>query len=129
MRRRVVVVATSEVRREALGALISSDDEVHIVVPAVEQTRLEWLANDDDDARNEAERVGGTLAKAAPGDAASVDVKPDGPSLAVRDAIAEYQPDAVVLALREGEDASWLETNPSIARWIDGVPVTRLRVC
>jgi hypothetical protein len=125
---RVVVVSSSEISRAALADAVSADDEVFVVVPAVEQSRLQWLANDEDRARVEARAVGESIARAAPGDAAEVDVKPDSPQQVVRDAIAEHQPDRIVLALREGEDATWLEEGEldELPHEIDGVPVERI---
>ena len=125
--RRVVVVASSEIERGQLEGVLAADDELHVVVPAVEQSRLQWLANDEDDARAEAMRVGHDIADEAPADVADVDVKPDPPSQAVLDAIAEHKPDLVVVAVREGEEATWLEEGElDFASEIEGVPVTRL---
>jgi hypothetical protein len=127
---RVVVVASSELGRDALADTISPDDDVHVVVPAVKQSRLQWLTNDEDAARADARAVGESIAEAAPAEAAGVEVKPDPPQQVVRDAIAEYRPDRIVLALREGEDASWLEEGEleEFPREIDGVPVERIRL-
>ena len=55
---RVVVVSSSEIEPGALSDVVSADDELHIVVPAVEQSRLQWLANDEGDARKDAAAVG-----------------------------------------------------------------------
>lgn len=127
---RVVVVSSSEVGREALAGAVSADDELFVVVPAVEQSRLQWLANDEDAARAEARAVGEAVAEAAPADAAAVDVKPDSPRQVVADAIAEHRPDRVVVALREGEEATWLEEDEldALPREIDGVPVERIEI-
>jgi hypothetical protein len=109
---------------------VSPDDEVHVVVPAVEQSRLQWLFNDEDKARAQALRVGRSIARSAPADDVDVEAKPDPPQQAVRDAIAEFRPDRIVLALREGDDASWLEEGEldEAPRAIDGVPVERVRL-
>lgn len=125
---RVVVVASSEVDRRALESVLSSGDELHVVVPAVEQSRLQWLANDDGDARAEAERVGEAIGDAAPADTSSVEVKPDTASQLVLDAIAEHNPDRIIVAVREGENATWLEEGEfdEVPAEIEGVPVTRM---
>jgi hypothetical protein len=51
-RRNVLVITSVErpvaVLREALGRDV---DELRVVVPAVKQSRLQWLTNADDDAR------------------------------------------------------------------------------
>jgi hypothetical protein len=125
---RVVVIATSKVDRDALDAVLEPDDELHVVIPAVEQSRLQWLASDEDEARADAEEIGEQIERDAPGDAATVDVKPDAPSQVLRDAIAEHAPDRIVVAVRDGESASWLEEDEleRLPAAIDGVPVTRL---
>lgn len=123
-----MVVARSEVDRKALESVLSSGDELHVVVPAVEQSRLQWLTNDEGDARAEAERVGEAIGDAAPADTSSVEVKPDTASQLVLDAIAEYNPDRVIVAVREGENATWLEEGEfdEVPAEIEGVPVTRV---
>ena len=91
---------------------------------------LQWLPHPEDDARAEAQVVGDAVAKDAPADASEVDVKPDPPQQVVRDAIAEHQPDRVLVALRDGEEASWLEEGglDELPAEIDGVPVDRIRI-
>ena len=127
---RVVVVATSSVERSILAGHLEADDELFVVVPAVEQSRLAWLTNDESDAREEAQAVGESIAADAPPAAPAVDVKPDVPSQAVRDAIAEHRPDRIIVAVREGDDATWLEADEldRVPGQIAGVPVTRVEI-
>ena len=127
---RVVVVATSSVDPSVLAEHLEADDELFVVAPAVEQSRLAWLTNDETDARNEAQAVGETIAAEAPPTEAAVDVKPDPPSQAVLDAIAEHRPDRIIVAVREGEDATWLEADElnRVPGRIAGVPVTRVEI-
>lgn len=128
--KRVVVVASSEVPQELLDELVGPDDELHVVVPAVEQSRLQWLANDEDEARAEAESVGEEIGRAAPAEPSSVSVKQDDPSQLVVDAVAEHKPDFIILALRQGEDATWLEQGElgAMPSQIEGVPLVRVRI-
>ena len=127
---RVVVVASSEIPRDALGDAVAPEDDVRIVVAAVEQSRLQWLANDEDEARARAREVATSISDAVPAGATDVDVKPDPPEQVVRDAVAEHRPDRIVLALREGDDASWLEDGAldELRGEIGGVPVERIRL-
>ena len=127
---KIVVVSSSEIAREALAHLVSPEDELFVVVPAVEQSRLQWLANDEGEAREEARAVGEAVAQAAPTDASDVDVKPDAPHQVVRDAIAEHRPDRIVVALRDGEEATWLEEDEldALPAQIDGVPLERVQI-
>jgi hypothetical protein len=125
---RVVVVATSPVDRDELAEHVDPTDELVVVVPAVEQSRLDWLANDEDAARGRARAVGKTVAAEAPAEAETIEVKPDSASQAVLDAIAEHDPDRIVAVVRKGEDATWLEDRERIPAELGGVPVTRVNV-
>jgi hypothetical protein len=127
---RVVVVASSDVATDVLEAYVAPDDELHVVVPAVEQSRLQWLANDEDGARARAEAVGEEIGRTAPTVPVETAARPDAPSQVVRDAIAEHGPDRVLLVVRGGEDATWLETgeDAQVPPLIDGVPVYRISV-
>lgn len=127
---RVVVVSSSKLDKDALWGVVAPDDELHVVVPVVKQSRLQWLTNDEDEARADAQAVGDKVAKDAPANASDVDVKPDPPQQVVRDAIAEHRPDRVVVALRDGEDATWLEEGglDELPGAIDGIPVDRIRI-
>jgi hypothetical protein len=125
---RVVVVATSPVDRDELAEHVDPTDELVVVAPAVEQSRLDWLANDEDAARGRAHAVGETIAQEAPADAETIEVKPDSASQAVLDAIAEHDPDRIVAVVRKGEDATWLEDAERIPGELGGVPVTRVSV-
>lgn len=127
---RVVVVSSSQLDRSVLSEVVSAEDELYVVVPAVEQSRLQWLTNDEGSARSDAREVGEAIGRAAPGEASEVDVSPDTPNQVVLDAIAEHQPDRIVVALREGEEATWLEDGglDELPREIDGVPVIRISI-
>lgn len=59
-----------------------------------------------------------------------VEVKSDLPRQLVLDAIAEHDPAKVVVALREGEDGTWLEEGEldELPTEIEGVPVVRISV-
>jgi hypothetical protein len=124
----VVVVASSEVDPRTLADHVEPDDELHVVVPAVEQSRLQWLTNDESDARARADEVGGEILAEAPASGGTVDVKRDPPSRAVLDAIAEHDPDRILVVLRTGEDATWLEQGElaQVPGEIAGVPITRV---
>ena len=125
---RVVVVSSSQIERAALADAVSAEDELYVVVPAVRQSRLQWLFNDEDKARAEARIVGKSIAREAPAEASEIEVKPDPPEQAVLDAIAEFRPDRIVIALHEGDDATWLEEGGTegLPSSIDGIPVDRI---
>jgi hypothetical protein len=95
--------------RTALGEDIG---EVHVVAPAVEQSRLQWLTNAEDDAREEAERTAEEVASSATaGDAERVEAEAgdSDPLLAVEDALRTFDADEIVVVTRTGKGASWLE--------------------
>lgn len=127
---RVVVVAGAEIEPDALAEVVSDDDELYVVVPAVEQSRVQWLFNDEDEARAEAREVGESIARNAPADPSEIEVKPDPPDQAILDAVAEFRPERIVVALREGDDASWLEDDGpnGLPSEIEGIPVERIRL-
>ena len=103
----VIIVASAEFDREC-SATISQPRQAHVVIAAVEQSPLQWLANDEGDARARAE-ASATDHEAAPTDTSSVDVKPDLPEQLVRDALTEHGPRPHHRRVREGDDARWLK--------------------
>ena len=125
---RIVVVASSEVDQSTLANYVEPDDDLHVVVPAVEQSRLQWLTNDESDARARADQVGDEIVAESPASGGTVDVKRDPPSQAVLDAIAEHEPDRILVVLRTGDDATWLEQGElaQVPGEIAGVPITRV---
>ena len=124
----VVVVASSEVDPGTLADYVEPGDELHVVVPAVEQSRLQWLTNDESEARARADQVGGEILAEAPAEGGTVDVKRDPPGQAILDAIAEHEPDRILVVLRTGDDATWLERGElvQVPGEIAGVPITRV---
>ncbi len=129
--RRVLVVttfpATERVVRETVrDAGGEGDVEVRVVAPAVNVSRLEWLANDEDDARRDAvdagERTAGAVGSEA--DAVEVGVGEADPANAIDAALREFPADEVVVVTRPDERASWLEEGAADeARERFGVPV------
>jgi hypothetical protein len=80
------------------------------VTPAL-PTRFEWLASATDRAREQAdERLRTVLGQLAElGSEASGALGADDPLLAFEDAIREFAPDHVLIALRAGQRGSWQE--------------------
>ena len=129
--RRNVLVITSverpvELLREALGDDV---DELRVVVPAVKQSRLQWLTNADDDAREEAEEAAASIADAT-SDAVEADAGDSDPLQAAEDALAEFEADELVVVTHPDEEATWLEEGRAadIERRFPGLKVTRLVV-
>jgi hypothetical protein len=115
--------------RDALGGDVG---EIKVVAPAVKQSRLQWLTNAEDDARVEAERTAQKVAQATADDAERVEAEAgdSDPLLAVEDALRTFSADEIVVVLRAGEDASWLEEGAAdaIAERFPQLPVKTIEI-
>ena len=111
MRNVLVISSVADPPRELHAVLGDNVGKIHVVAPAVKQSRLQWLANAEDDARAEAERTADEIASAAEGEARHVEaeVGDSDPLLAVEDALRMFDADEIVVVTRTGENASWLE--------------------
>lgn len=128
---KVLVVSTVERAAEAihqeLGDAVS---EVKVVVPAVRQSRLQWLTNADDDAREHADAVSAEIADRLPQDAEASTAGDSDPLLAVEDALRTFAADEIVVVTHPDDEATWLEEGrgPEIARRLGNLPIRRLVV-
>jgi nucleotide-binding universal stress UspA family protein len=134
-RRRLLVVTTVPVegavlRERVLQDANDRDSEVKIVAPAAHVSPLQWLASDEDAAREEAHEVAERAAEGV-GRAGRVETEvgdPD-PVQAIEDALRTFQADEVIVVTRPGEEANWLEKDAGAeARERFGVPVRHLQV-
>jgi hypothetical protein len=134
MGRRLLVVATAPVEHEELRRRVrdhAGDDEadVHVVAPAVDLSPLEWLASDEDEAREEAAGVAREAKQAVEPEAEDVDaeVGDTDPLQAIEDALREFPADEVIVVTRPGDEASWLEADAGEeAKRRFRIPVTHL---
>jgi hypothetical protein len=132
--RRLLVVTTAAVDPQALRERVHRHTggqaaEVKIVAPAADVSPLQWLASDEDAARGDAERVAEESAAAVAGEARveGAEVGDTDPVQAIEDALRTFPADEVIVITREGEAASWLETDAGAeANERFGVPVTHL---
>jgi hypothetical protein len=134
--RHILVVTTAPVEGEALRdrVLEDADDggaEVKVVATASDLSPLDWLANDEDDARAEAEsRAEGVGRAVAPeADRVEAEVGDTDPVQAVEDALRTFPADELVLVTRKEDDAGWLEegaADEALARF--NLPVRHLVV-
>jgi hypothetical protein len=92
--------------------LIDSASQVLVVSPVL-VGRLRWLASDTDSARYEAderlETILGHVQELAPGAEARGQVGDDTPLTAFEDAIRDFRPDHILVALRAADQAAWQE--------------------
>ncbi len=129
--RDVLVISSSEWPIAELRAALGDDvGELRVVVPTVRQSRLQWLTNADDDAREQAVETAASIADALPSEEATASAGDPDPLLAAKDALRDFAADEVVVVTRPDDEATWLEEGSSevIARALGGIKVTRLVV-
>lgn len=123
--RNVLVVSIVEHEERALRAVVGAADHVKVVVPVVKQGVLDWLANDER-AFSHAERVADRTAEELPTDDVEAAAGEANVALAIRDALATFPADEVVVAVRPGDRDTVVETldpDEGSARSVDGVPL------
>ncbi|HEU6446332.1 MAG TPA: hypothetical protein VFL61_14860 [Gaiellaceae bacterium] len=129
---KVLVVTTVPADEGRLREAIADADEIRVVAPAADVSFLEWLANDEDDARREAAEAADRVASAAPRDT-RVEIDRTGENTdapqAIEDALRSFPADEIVVLTRPGEDATWLE-DETVRAAIDahGIPVRHLEL-
>lgn len=129
--RKVLVISTVARSPEVLRAAADGEiDELRVVVPVVRQSRLQWLTNADDEAREDAEGAAAQLGRALPSKETQSAAGDSDPLLAVEDALREFAADEVIVITRPDEEASWLEEGKGreIVAKLSGVKVTRLEL-
>lgn len=125
MSRNVLVVSTLEHEEPALRALVAPGDTVKVVVPVVDQGFLDWLANDER-AFSHAEQIAVETAEHLPAEDVESEAGEANVALAIRDALATFPADEIVVAVRPVDFESLAETldpEEGVARSIDGVPL------
>jgi nucleotide-binding universal stress UspA family protein len=133
MPRRLLVVTTVRTDANALRDYISqhigqSDAELKIVAPAAKVSPLQWLASDEDAAREEAGQVAAESAQAVGSEApVETEVGDSDPVQAMEDALRTFPADEVIVLTPPGDKANWLEQDAAQqARERLGVPVRHL---
>ena len=123
--RNVLIVSTVEHPEDVLRAHIGEADTVKVVVPVVRQGILDWLASDQK-AFTHAERVAERTGEQLPGEVADTAAGEPDVDLAIRDALATFPADEIVVAVRPGEEEGFVEslaTDSAPQHHVDGVPV------
>ena len=131
--RRLLVVTTVPVEggvlRDRVREHAGADAEVRIVAPASDLSPLQWLATDEDAARDEAAQIAEAAEQAIEPKAGTVqaEVGDADPVQAIEDALREFPADEVLVVTRPGDEAGWLEQDAAEeASERFGVPVTHL---
>ena len=123
--RNVLVISTVEHADEVLRAHVGEADTIKVVVPVVRQGVLDWLANDQK-AFSHAERVAEDTAEQLPGDTIDAVAGEADLDLAIRDALATFPADEIVVAVRPGEQEGFVEsmaTGTAPQDRLQGVPL------
>jgi hypothetical protein len=134
-RRKLLVVTTAPVEpgplREAVRGHAGDGAEIRVVAPASDVSPLQWLASDEDSAREKAAEIAGEAASTVKPEAArtEAEVGDTDPVQAIEDALRTFPADEVLVVTRDDEEASWLEQDSvAEARERFGIPITRLTV-
>jgi hypothetical protein len=133
MPRRLLIVVTAEVADGALRDLVRAhagdDAEMRVVAPASEISRLDWLTNAEDDARDEAASLAAKTAEATPTENVEASVGDSDPVKAIEDALSTFPADEIVVVTRPDDEAGWLEEGTGqTAQARFRLPVTRVTV-
>jgi hypothetical protein len=125
MGKNVLVVSTVDHPNDVLRAHVGETDTIKVVVPVLQQGILDWLANDQD-GFDDAERVAERTARQLRTETADAVTDEANVGLAIRDALATFPADEIVVAVRPDEDEGLLEsiaTESAPQRSFEGVPV------
>jgi hypothetical protein len=123
--RNVLVVDTVENADDVLRGYVGEADSIKVVVPVVRQGVLDWLANDQR-AFGHAERVAERVAEELPGETVEAVAGEADVDLAIRDALATFPADEIVVAVRPDDQQGLVEslaTGTTAPRNVEGVPV------
>ena len=93
-----------------ISELVEAADEILVIAPNL-PSRFEWLASATDRSREQADERLGVVLDQLSGEGATVTgrVGADDPLLALEDAITEFKPDHLLIAVRSGEQSDWQE--------------------
>ena len=128
MGKNVLLVSTVEDAEDALRAHFDADDTIKVVVPVVGQGVLDWLANDEK-AFGQAERIAERTAERLPGETVDAVAGEADVGLAIRDALATFPADEIVVAVRPDEEEGLVEsiaTEGAPQHNVEGVPVRHI---
>jgi hypothetical protein len=123
--RNVLVISTVEHADDVMRAHVGEADTIKVVVPVVRQGVLDWLANDQK-AFSHAERLAERTAEELPGETVDAVAGEADVDLAIRDALATFPADEIVVAVRPHEEEGFVEsiaTDTAPQHQLQGVPV------
>lgn len=121
----LVVTTVEDTDAEMLRSHVGTADTVKVVVPVVRQGVLDWLANDER-AFAEAEAIAHRTADQLPGETTEASAGEPNVELAIRDALATFPADEIVVAVRPKQQQGAIEgaaMDTAPRRSFEGVPV------
>jgi hypothetical protein len=130
MGKNVLVVSTVENAEDVLRRHFDDADTIKVVVPVTGQGVLDWLANDEK-AFAHAEEVAERTAERLPAEAVEAVAGEANVGLAVRDALATFPADEIVVAVHPDAQEGLVEsiaTENAPQDSVEGVPVRYLVV-
>jgi hypothetical protein len=123
--RNVLVVSTVDHPEDVLRSYVRDADKLKVVVPVVRQGFLDWLANDEK-AFSHAENVAEAMAAQLPGETVEAMAGEANVDLAIRDALATFPADEIVVAVRPGDQEGAVESRATAntpTKSVQGIPV------
>ena len=122
----VLVISTVEHADDVLRAQVGEAETIKVVVPVVRQGVLDWLASDQQ-AIGHAEQVAERTADQLDGETVEAGAGEADVGLAIRDALATFPADEIVIAVRPEEEEGFVESSATDTapqhRLVEGVPV------
>jgi hypothetical protein len=125
MGKNVLVISTVEEADDVIRAHVGEADTIKVVVPVTGQSLLDWLAGDEK-AFSHAERVAERTAERLPGETIDAVAGESDIGLAIRDALATFPADEIVVAVRPKDEEGLVEaiaTENAPRNSVEGVPV------
>jgi hypothetical protein len=131
--RRLLVVVSAEIDEGVLRDLVrrrgGDDAEMLVVAPASGISRLDWLTNDEDNARTEAGSLAGETAAATPTEDVEARVGDSDPLKAIEDALRTFAADEILFVAGPDDQAGWPEQGAGAAAQARfSIPVSRITV-
>lgn len=126
--RNVLVISTVDHPEDVLRSRVGEADKLKVVVPVVRQSFLDWLANDQE-AFSHAKAVAEDTAAQLPGETIEALAGEADVELAIRDALATFPADEIVVAVRPSAQEGRIEsiaTADAPTDTFEGIPVRYL---
>ena len=122
----VLVISTVDHAEDVVRRHVGDADALKVVVPVVRQGVLDWLANDER-AFSHAKQVAEHTAEHLPGETVEAVAGEADVDLAIRDALASFPADQIVVAVHPSDEEGIIEslaTEDAPRHTFNGIPVS-----